>query len=111
MEQKTDFDNEYIKSEALLWVISEYGDDFTENPEECAVLMEAYYSGYEKGKSEWIPINDRFPKEEQSVLVYVPNSPFKVSVDKYSDYGNLGKSFKYRGVSHWMPLPEPPQSK
>lgn len=42
--------SEEIKAEALLWVIKAYGDDFTsEDPEGCAVLMEAYISGYYSG--------------------------------------------------------------
>ncbi len=38
---------EQLKSHALLWVISEYGDDFTkEDPEGCALIMEAFIAGY-----------------------------------------------------------------
>jgi hypothetical protein len=60
--------------------------------------------------SEWISIDDRLPKIADDVIVF--------SDDKYQiDIGFLinGKWFSDKGelhtVTHWMPLPNPPEDK
>lgn len=62
--------------------------------------------------SDWISVNDRLPENHRSVLVS-------------DNFGNVfdgiyynGKNFIIRssfgdsvnGVTHWMPLPEPPEN-
>lgn len=62
----------------------------------------------------WVSVDDKLPKEDQSVLIY----------DAYSTHGKVytmtcssyllaclsGDEFSesYRGITHWMPLPKPP---
>jgi hypothetical protein len=60
--------------------------------------------------SDWTCIDDRLPKKAEDVIVF--------SDDKYQiDIGFLmnGKWFSDRGelhtVTHWMPLPNPPEEK
>lgn len=54
--------------------------------------------------SEWISAKDRLPEYGQKVLVY-PSSYF-VTLDKHGWTGNNGSM---AGITHWMPLPEPPK--
>lgn len=67
----------------------------------------------------WIPVNERMPKDCERVLVYADNSPqnyprraFYIyrlerwvsdEVNTYTVYGNMT-------ITHWMPLPEPPEA-
>ena len=58
----------------------------------------------------WISVKDSLPNDKQVVLVYEPHcsdQPEKgITTDVYSggdlDYGTW--------VTHWMPLPEPPEN-
>ncbi len=66
--------------------------------------------------AEWISVKDRLPEKEQEVLCYCGEfigDLIKVYTymgnDKWEDdYGYFG-SAKEEGISHWMPLPEPPK--
>jgi hypothetical protein len=78
--------------------------------------------------SEWIKCSDRKPTPEDSpILAFEPDYGFEFSALHYLDgwdgngwytsceeYGmglNEGEAFYHerRGMTHWMPLPEPPQ--
>lgn len=58
---------------------------------------------------QWISVEDRLPEDKQRVLVY---SPFNVG----SDVGPIAVQSgwmcknKNHGITHWMPLPEPPEA-
>ena len=90
-----------------------------------------YEQGYMDGKLEnkWISVNDRLPDENGRYLCYCGESFIKTT-DIYSFAKNLKKVDKYdfrdkkagwysydsewgyferSGVTHWMPLPEPPK--
>lgn len=92
-----------------------------------------YEQGYIDGKlsNQWISINDRLPDESGAYLCYCGESFIKTmniysfaknlkQVDKYdfrenkvgwyfydSDWGFCERT----GITHWMPLPEPPTEK
>ena len=57
---------------------------------------------------EWIRVEDRLPEDNQRVLVYRPEM-------ETADTGPISVQFgwtcarKHCDVSHWMPLPEPPE--
>ena len=66
--------------------------------------------------SEWIKCSDRLPDEDDIYLVYIVanNMPKNKSIITLY-YTNLTKRFIYGSdnlftVTHWMPLPEPPES-
>lgn len=56
--------------------------------------------------SEWISVKDRLPNEKTRVLVFVPHGNRKIDID-----GMVGRIWvRWNGrVTHWMPLPEPPE--
>ena len=61
----------------------------------------------------WIPVTEQYPEEREAVLVY--QRMYKNTYCAFLDgmdwwiYGGYGtKAF---GITHWMPLPEPPKEK
>ena len=69
--------------------------------------------------SEWIPVEERLPKIGQQVLVSIrpPHWPAETeSILATQDYEAAGFLDEHDGVpskfvTHWMPLPEPPEVK
>ena len=66
--------------------------------EACRMGMEALE------RTRWIPCSERLPEVGEEVLVYSRSSGMAVD---YYDRGLFG----YSGVTHWMPMPEPPEVK
>lgn len=74
---------------------------------------------------EWISVEDRLPREEQRVLVTSYVRRFRgqyVNLAVFRTDPRMGECFVYanayhpkecwgrkRSVTHWMPLPEPPE--
>lgn len=71
-------------------------DGMDEVNEACRMGMKALE------RTRWIPCRERPPEVGEEVLVYSRNSG--MSVDYY-DRGLFG----FADVTHWMPLPEPPE--
>lgn len=68
----------------------------------------------ERRNGKWIPVTERLPEEGKYVLVYGkelhPNPhASQIEVSKVYD-GNYWSGFGRTGkITHWMPLPEPPE--
>ena len=62
----------------------------------------------------WISVEDRLPENRQRVLIARKNDG-EIYIGKYSIFNHFVVSFKYwldvMDVSHWQPLPEPPESR
>ena len=83
-------------------------------------LQRAYWDGYEDGRkeaTEWISVEERLPTEEEYRDEYEELIPLLVC-EKETRYPYRamydGKEWgdglmKIRGITHWMPLPEPPK--
>lgn len=90
-----------------------------------------YDKGFRDGTPKWIPVTERLPDKDGDYLIF-KNSPYggwcEVAgfakdggkVDEYdlggcenvwydydSEYGYIG----FDSVTHWMPLPEPPEGR
>ena len=66
----------------------------------------------------WINIREKLPEKSQYVLVYMPKETggFKVMQFYYCGNGEWddGKGMadtRYYGLTHWMPMPTPPNFK
>lgn len=68
--------------------------------------------------SNWISVEDRFPENNQRLLVveYGEVFPAYFEAARESWIGHIPNRFRLYGtdghfdnVTHWMPLPEPPQ--
>ena len=61
-------------------------------------------------KNEWISVKDRMPEQNEQVLCYYhyePKSPDVICQNTYFNNGIwMSETSK---VTHWMPLPEPPE--
>ena len=83
---------------------------------------QAYKNGYKQGKADamkWISVKERLPEKNGEYLCRWTNK--SVSDAEYeSTYGSFGYWFEfwedeykewisYDGITHWMPLPEPPK--
>jgi hypothetical protein len=74
-----------------------------------------YSAGYEAGRrsvgeQKWIPVTERLPEKWQHVLAASKcGDVYSIDFDHICSngewYGNLETEYK---VTHWMPLPEPP---
>lgn len=53
----------------------------------------------------WISADERLPNGCATVLVYRPETG--VDTDHYDE--THGEWYLFYGVTHWMPLPEPPK--
>ena len=51
----------------------------------------------------WIPVTERMPEEDVAVLTWGKQAVVLI------DWHRNGKWFVTDGVTHWMPLPEPPK--
>lgn len=72
---------------------------------------------YAKQKPKWIPVTERLPEHHGHYLVHIEGGEFsQVSWEEIAFFD--GKIFMWEHISseypedvtHWMPLPEPPES-
>jgi hypothetical protein len=66
-------------------------------------------------KARWIPVSERLPEENVSVLVFTKDGKFDRAgmhvaiLDEDGEwYPSHGDGYMFPVVTHWMPLPEPP---
>lgn len=92
-EKHTLSESIYMSGHGLDWKDS---DDIAE---------QLYTEGYRK--QEWISVEDRLPERKGRYLVYIPNEQLICCMYYDRDASVYGDN----GVTHWMPLPEPPKMK
>jgi hypothetical protein len=88
------------------------------NPSAAAVLMLQMCSEIERLRGGWIPVSERLPEEEQEVLVWngggqclKPWQGHVLCEYRNGEWRESQESDLYPGITHWMPLPEPPEVK
>ncbi len=63
--------------------------------------------------AEWISVKDRLPNEGQEVLCYGGGNLMNVYIylddDCWEDEYGYWETAESEGITHWMPLPEPPK--
>lgn len=76
--------------------------------------IHAYIQQLEAAAPKWISVEERLPQAFYSVLVYIPEeAPMPTVHEGYmADNGRWISTVyvrEFEKVTHWMPLPEPPQ--
>lgn len=58
--------------------------------------------------TKWIPVSERLPEQNKDVLVYTITNDIR-KAHCYGDRLWFAEDGIWRFVTHWMPLPEPPE--
>jgi len=80
-------------------------------------LRNGYLAGYQAAAPQWISVKDRLPEDISDVLILTKEKELCVGYYRNSDNDwnmyNPCCSFhmELHGVTHWMPLPKPPEDK
>jgi hypothetical protein len=118
---------------AIEWLREEYGDTSNWTYMGQEMSLDAFHAGYQAAKDQfadsskvmpqWVSVKDRLPEEDIAVLVYgqVLNDPPDVigvrrrynGDQEWKHTWESEDGFIYRedDVTHWMPLPKPPEGK
>ena len=77
------------------------------NMDEAANIIESLVVQLEAAQPKWISVEERLPEPYTWVTVYNPNGKYtKIDADEIVG----GNWVRHCGkVTHWMPLPEPPE--
>ena len=61
--------------------------------------------------NKWIPVTERLPEGEDPVLCFIKNGQQDIlQLDKFENlWIGMQWTYKRHAVTHWMPLPEPPE--
>jgi hypothetical protein len=75
-----------------------------------------WFSGEEymalRDAGRWIPVSERMPEKHTAVLVYTDmHGNHAASFDGEEWFCDYGGAWLFPNVTHWMPLPEPPEEK
>ena len=62
-----------------------------------------------KSVPKWIPVTERLPNEAERVVVIMPNGSRLVGRILSGKWHIQGLRKETKGVTHWMPLPAPPE--
>ena len=87
-----------------LWETMEQAADLIENQQNhiCALMR-----ANEALRPAWVPVTERLP--ETTVCVLVAYSSGAVEVDAWGHDGWMDEGLSNGAITHWMPLPEPPE--
>nr|DAF41905.1 MAG TPA: Protein of unknown function (DUF551) [Caudoviricetes sp.] len=79
------------------------------------LLIGCHYQNYRKRKDtmcNWISVKDRLPVAKEVVLAYesaFDSMSMAFRLPGTEEFINVGDYYALDAVTHWMPLPEPPE--
>ena len=78
---------------------------------ECEqVVREAFEFGFNAERTRWIPVSERLPTEKDANINGLVHVWLKDGNCDYEDWQDVARYAEvYQHITHWMPLPEPPQ--
>ena len=59
----------------------------------------------------WIPVSERLPEEDGEYWVWFDDDFTGIKISGYCDYSKQNGWDNTERVTHWMPLPEPPEAR
>ena len=71
-----------------------------------AILLAAAYL---EGKHNWIPVEERLPKENEEVLAYNAENEEVIACDYHHKMFHCWPETFGKSITHWMPMPQPPR--
>lgn len=103
-------DADELHAEISKWPDSVMYKDWVQSAIATAPTVPAY--------EQWINVKDRLPEVQKEVLIYLPEYDI-VEMAELFLYASMNlkewvqneDAYKLNEVSHWMPLPEPPEVK
>ena len=60
-------------------------------------------------KHGWIDVRDRLPEDEGNYLCHFTDGNIETLVYYPEERKEWGEGFLHFSITHWMPLPEPPE--
>lgn len=63
--------------------------------------------------TDWISVKDRLPKAKETILAYeaaFDSMSMAFRLPNTEDFINVGDYYTLDAVTHWMPLPKPPEA-
>lgn len=96
----------------------EYGCDFDGRTKECRTVidaldlidhLEARIAELEAKQPKWISVEERLPEEKESVFVHYVDGWMTIAFLLDGKWYQSGRGTSWLSVTHWMPLPEPPE--
>lgn len=70
------------------------------------------YSAYQLDRGEWVSVEDRLPEYQSVILVYTISEYTQTAYLEASSRLWVGiGNYRQPKVTHWMPLPQPPNQK
>ena len=111
---------DYISKDDVLETYADLYQVFDDNPYICKELSEVYdkINDLKAQETDWISVEDEMPENEAIVIGYTPCDGYMfVGYHKTTKYGSgwyiitAMRSWKKmtKKVTHWKPLPEPPE--
>lgn len=82
--------------------------------EKCRDCMREVQSGFELDANtflQWIPVSERLPEVQTRVLAVTESGYIHMDCIRKCDGTWFQESFDSAKITHWMPLPEPPEVK
>lgn len=64
---------------------------------------------YPPAQQRWIPVSERLPERRRRVLCWLSYPDIEEIIGENQYYGNGMWMVESEAVTHWMPLPEPPE--
>ena len=109
MEMDDDFDSAFEHGKAVGWNAYRAAMLHSAEPVSQAYKLNALDGNSPVTPDGWIPVSERMPEPYEYVLVTDGFDGCEVMRVNTDGYWGPAKSLYPGGITHWMPLPEPPQ--
>jgi hypothetical protein len=81
---------------------------------QCKCEVKSWFELDTATVQKWIPVSEKLPEKFKAVLGYDPDKGRDIlwyNENGFNIVDEYGYAYPTKGVTHWMPLPEPPKGK